>query len=115
LAARFEGAREQLRSFAAERGLTIAAWYTENESGAKLSGPELFRLLADAHPGDILLVKQIDRLSCLTAEDWERLKSELTARRVRVLHQNCGPKISHGPVRKIRCKSLRLGEPLATL
>jgi DNA invertase Pin-like site-specific DNA recombinase len=66
-------ASSQLQSFAAERGLTIAAWYVENESGAKLARPELFRLLADAHPGDILLVEQVDRLSRLTAEDWERL------------------------------------------
>ena len=78
-------AREQLRNFAAERGLTIAAWYVENESGAKLSRPELFRLLADACAGDILLVEQVDRLSRLTASDWERLKAELTARRVRVV------------------------------
>jgi DNA invertase Pin-like site-specific DNA recombinase len=78
-------ARDQLRSFAAERKLTIAAWYVENESGAKLSRPELFRLLADAHPGDVLLVEQVDRLSRLTAGDWERLKSELTTRRVRVV------------------------------
>lgn len=78
-------AREQLRAFAAERGLTVAAWYVENESGAKLSRPELFRLLADACPGDILLVEQVDRLSRLTASDWERLKAELTARRVRVV------------------------------
>lgn len=78
-------ARDQLRSFAAERGLAIAAWYVENESGAKLARPELFRLLADAHPGDILLVEQVDRLSRLTAEDWERLKSDMTTRRVRVV------------------------------
>jgi DNA invertase Pin-like site-specific DNA recombinase len=78
-------ARDQLRAFAAERGLAIAAWYVENESGAKLARPELFRLLADAHPGDVLLVEQVDRLSRLTAEDWERLKTELTARRVRVV------------------------------
>ncbi|MGY3237965.1 DNA invertase Pin-like site-specific DNA recombinase [Bradyrhizobium sp. USDA 4472] len=78
-------ARSQLKSFATERGLTIAAWYAENESGAKLARPELFRLLADAHPGDILLVEQVDRLSRLTAENWERLKAEMTARRVRVV------------------------------
>ena len=42
------------------------AWYVENESGAKLARPELFRLLADAHAGDILLVEQVDRLSRLT-------------------------------------------------
>ena len=47
--------------------------------------PELFRLLADAQPGDILLVDQVDRLSRLTSADWEKLKAELTARRVRVV------------------------------
>ena len=78
-------AKEQLRSFAKERGLKIAAWYVENESGAKLARPELFRLIADSEPGDILLVEQVDRLSRLTASDWERLKSELTARRIRVV------------------------------
>ena len=78
-------AKDQLRAFATERGLKIAACYTENESGAKLARPELFRLLADAQPGDILLVEQVDRLSRLTAADWERLKTELTARRVRVV------------------------------
>ncbi|RXG95828.1 recombinase family protein [Bradyrhizobium vignae] len=78
-------ARDQLKTFAAERGLKIAAWYLENESGAKLARPELFRLLADSEAGDILLVEQVDRLSRLTATDWERLKVELTSRCVRVV------------------------------
>src|SRR5258707_10029830 len=78
-------ARDQLQAFAADRGLTVAAWYVENESGAMLARPELFRLLGDAHPGDILLVEGVDRLSRLTAADWERLKAELTARRMRVV------------------------------
>lgn len=78
-------AREQLIVFAADRGLSIAAWYSENESGAKLARPELFRLLKDTHPGDILLVEQVDRLSRLGTADWERLKAELVARRVRVV------------------------------
>jgi len=78
-------ARGQVEAFAAERGMQIAAWYIENESGAKLARPELFRLLADSHPGDVLLVEQVDRLSRLTAADWERLKAELNARKVRVV------------------------------
>ncbi len=78
-------ARDQLKTFAAERTLSIAAWYIENESGAKLARPELFRLLADAQPSDILLVEQVDRLSRLTSADWEKLKAELTLRRVRVV------------------------------
>jgi DNA invertase Pin-like site-specific DNA recombinase len=78
-------ARDQLKAFAAERGLEIVAWYTENESGAKLARPELFRLLGDAHTGDILLVEQVDRLSRLTASDWELLKAELAAKHLRVV------------------------------
>jgi DNA invertase Pin-like site-specific DNA recombinase len=78
-------ARAQVEAFAADRGMQIAAWYVENESGAKLARPELFRLLADSHPGDVLLVEQVDRLSRLTSADWDRLKIELKARQVRVV------------------------------
>lgn len=78
-------AREDLYRFASDRGLKIAANYTENESGASLKRPELFRLLSDCHPGDILLVEQVDRLSRLNAEDWERLKTEINGRKVKVV------------------------------
>jgi DNA invertase Pin-like site-specific DNA recombinase len=80
-----ERARADLERFAAERGLAIAASYVENESGAKLARPELFRLLADSRPGDVLLIEQVDRLSRLTPADWQRLRSELDARQVRVV------------------------------
>lgn len=78
-------ARADLERFATERGLKVAAWYTENESGAKLDRPELFRLIEDAHPGDVLLVEQVDRLSRLTTEDWEALKLKLNGKRLRVV------------------------------
>lgn len=78
-------ARAALEGFAAEHGLTVAASYVENESGAKLARPELFRLLADCRPGDLLLIEQVDRLSRLTAADWQRLRAELDARQVRVV------------------------------
>lgn len=78
-------ARASLEAFAAERGLHVASWYVENESGSKLARPELFRLLKDAHPGDVLLVEQVDRLSRLTGDDWEKLKAEIASRRVRVV------------------------------
>lgn len=78
-------ARTDLEAFAAERGLTIAATYTENESGASLQRPELFRLLADSRPGDILLVEQVDRLSRLNSADWERLRAEIRRLGVRVV------------------------------
>src|SRR5215208_2152939 len=78
-------AREQLQAFATEHGLPIAATYVEHESGAKLARPELFRLLSDARPGDVLLIEQVDRLSRLTEADWTKLKAELASRRVRVV------------------------------
>ncbi|MBJ7577288.1 recombinase family protein [Devosia sp. MC532] len=78
-------ARADLEAFAEARGLVVAATYLENESGASLQRPELFRLLADAKPGDVLLVEQVDRLSRLNAADWERLRSEIRARQIRVV------------------------------
>ncbi|MBK1795107.1 recombinase family protein [Devosia sp. WQ 349] len=78
-------ARADLEAFTEARGLVVAATYLENESGASLQRPELFRLLADARPGDVLLVEQVDRLSRLNAADWERLRSEIRARQVRVV------------------------------
>src|SRR5918994_559801 len=84
-------ARQQLEASAAEHGLDIAAYYFEHESGAKLARPELFRLLSDAKRGDILLIEQVDRLSRLTATDWERLKGELATRHIRVVALDLPP------------------------
>jgi DNA invertase Pin-like site-specific DNA recombinase len=78
-------AREQVEAFAAERGLPIVGTYVENESGAKLARPELFRLIADSKPGDVLLIEQVDRLSRLTDSDWRKLRAELDAKQVRVV------------------------------
>ena len=78
-------ARAQLDEFATERDQKIAAYYVENESGANLKRPELFRLLRDCRQGDVLLVEQVDRLSRLNGEDWERLKAEIQSRGVRVV------------------------------
>lgn len=78
-------AKTDLVAFAKERKLTIAAFYVENESGASLKRPELFRLLSDCQPGDVLLCEQVDRLSRLSAPDWERLKLMIKERGVRVV------------------------------
>ena len=78
-------ARADLEQFTSERGQKIAAWYVENESGAKLQRPELFRLINEAHHGDVLLIEQVDRLSRLNAADWETLKAKLNEKRIRVV------------------------------
>jgi len=78
-------AKADLEAFAKDKGLCVAATYIENESGASLARPELFRLLADCQAGDILLIEQVDRLSRLNAADWERLKDEIRQRSVKVV------------------------------
>ena len=78
-------AREQVEAFAAQRGLSIVGTYVESQSGAKLVRPELFRLIADSRPGDVLLVEQVDRLSRLLDADRRKLRTELEARQIRIV------------------------------
>lgn len=78
-------AKDSLQAFAAEKGLLIAASYAENESGASLQRPELSKLLNDSHPGDLLLIEQVDRLSRLTEVDWRKLRAEIDHKELRIV------------------------------
>lgn len=78
-------AEAAVNAFAAEHNLNIVGTYRENESGAKLARPELFRLIADSKPGDVLLIEQVDRLSRLNEADWRKLRAELEAKQIRVV------------------------------
>ena len=78
-------AKSQLEAFAAERGLKIATFYVENESGASLQRPALFKLIEEAHPGDMLLIEQVDRLSRLDESDWSTLKQALSTKQIKVV------------------------------
>lgn len=68
-------AKEALELFAMDHNIAVSAWFTENESGTTLNRPQLFTLLNVAQAGDILLVEQVDRISRLNTEDWNKLKS----------------------------------------
>lgn len=81
-------ARGTLDQFARERGVSICNYYAENESGARLDRPELFRLLADSQPRDVLLIEDVDRLSRLAGTEWESLKRMIHEREVRVVAVN---------------------------
>lgn len=80
-----ERAKEDLADFAKTNRLKISAWFMENESGARLHRPELFRLLDIAQPGDVLLVEQVDRISRLNTADWETLKSIIKDKKIRIV------------------------------
>ncbi len=81
-------ARGALDVFARERGLTICNYYAENESGARLDRPALFRLLDDCQPRDVLLVEDVDRLSRLKEDDWQKLKTLLRDREIKIVAVN---------------------------
>jgi DNA invertase Pin-like site-specific DNA recombinase len=81
-------ARVSLDQFVSERGLAVCTYYAENESGARLDRPMLFRLMDDSQPGDVLLVEDVDRLSRLAGGDWEKLKNLMRERQVRVVAVN---------------------------
>jgi len=78
-------AKAQIEAFADAHGLNVVGTYCEIESGAKLARPELFRLIVDSKPGDVLLIEQVDRLSRLTEADWRKLRAELDVKQVRVV------------------------------
>lgn len=107
-AARAKGA---LSDFVVGVGQAVAAWFYENESGATLKRPELFRLLDVAQPGDVLLVEQVDRISRLNSSDWESLKCIITQKGIRIVALDLPT--SHQLVR--RCLAMMLGEDVFLL
>ncbi|MER2020230.1 recombinase family protein [Pseudomonas simiae] len=78
-------ARASLDQFASDHNKVIASVYLENASGATADRPELLRLLKDARKGDVLLVESIDRLSRLPVEDWQKLKTAIDSKGLRIV------------------------------
>ena len=77
--------RKALEDFVLNVSRSISGWFAENESGATLKRPELFRLLEIAQQGDILLIEQVDRISRLNAQDWELLKTMITTKGIAIV------------------------------
>lgn len=78
-------AKSELEDFAQLNNFRISNFFIENESGASLLRPELFRLLDIAERGDVLLCEQIDRVSRLTNEDWKNLRRIIESKGVRLV------------------------------
>jgi DNA invertase Pin-like site-specific DNA recombinase len=78
-------AKDALLQFASNSNLIVASFFIENESGAKLDRPELFRLLDIAQPNDIILVEQIDRISRLNDSDWNKLKTIIKSKQLKII------------------------------
>ncbi|OEE70811.1 resolvase [Vibrio genomosp. F6 str. FF-238] len=78
-------AKNELMLFAEQMGFQVACWFEENESGAQLKRPELFRLLDIAISGDVILIEQVDRISRLNTQDWEKLKLMINKKGLKVV------------------------------
>ena len=78
-------AEAALIEFINNQGLNIASTYRENESGRKLARPELKRLIEDSNYGDIILIESIDRLTRLNKSDWETLKEDINAKKLKIV------------------------------
>ncbi|ARV75674.1 recombinase family protein [Vibrio campbellii] len=80
-----ERAKEILSDFVEQKGMRVAAWYVEQESGASLQRPKLLQLLNDARKGDAIIIEQIDRLSRLNEASWSKLKEMLYKKELKVI------------------------------
>lgn len=78
-------AKQVLESFVKNVSQVVSGWFVENESGATLKRPELFRLLEIAQKGDVLLVEQVDRISRLNSQNWQLLKSQIISKGITIV------------------------------
>ena len=75
----------ELIHFMSQHNKRIAAFYTENKSGAGLDRPELDKLIDDSVSGDVLLIEKIDRLSRLPFDVWKTLKARIQAKGIQIV------------------------------
>ncbi|WP_435248884.1 recombinase family protein [Vibrio sp. nBUS_14] len=80
-----ERAKGILSDFVEQKGMRVAAWYVEQESGASLQRPKLLQLLNDAKKGDVVIIEQIGRLSRLNEASWSKLKEMLYKKELKVI------------------------------
>jgi len=78
-------AKSTLIDFAQNLKIKISAWFIENESGAKLDRPELFRILELAESGDAILIEQVDRITRLSENDWKKLKQIIVSNNIKII------------------------------
>lgn len=81
-------AEQSLLNFIEQNNLPTPITYSENFSGTKLNRPELSKLLDDANTGDILLIESVDRLSRLSLDDWDILKTKMKSLGLKLVVQD---------------------------
>ena len=75
----------ELIHFMSQHNKRIAAFYSENKSGAGLDRPELDKLIDDSVSGDVLLIEKVDRLSRLPFDVWKTLKARIQTKGIQIV------------------------------
>ncbi|NAZ70924.1 recombinase family protein [Vibrio toranzoniae] len=70
-------ARAYIDTFADKQKVKVDKYFVENASGRDFDRPVLNKMIDIAKNGDTILVEQLDRLTRLSSDDWERLKNKL--------------------------------------
>ncbi|MEZ8724217.1 recombinase family protein [Vibrio pomeroyi] len=70
-------ARAYIDTFADKQKVRVDKYFVENASGRDFDRPVLNQMIDIAKDGDTILVEQLDRLTRLSSDDWERLKNKL--------------------------------------
>ena len=78
-------AKSHLKDFVEARGHKVASYYIENISGTRSDRPELARLVADSHEGDVLLIEDVSRLSRLPYKQWLALRASIEAKGLHIV------------------------------
>lgn len=78
-------AEHHLLSFCGTHNLNVVARYVENYTGTQLERPMLGKLLSESSKGEVLLVESVDRLSRLSFDKWQELKSIINEKGLRLV------------------------------
>jgi DNA invertase Pin-like site-specific DNA recombinase len=72
--------QESIVANARGAGYYIAGVYREKASGARADRPELFRMISDLQPGEVVVAENIDRISRLPLSEAEKLVAAIRDR-----------------------------------
>lgn len=78
-------ARASLFQLLRDKGLAIASNDEFQSEPKQQSADELFRLLKDARPSDVLLIERAKLLTRLAEDDWQRFRKKVKERKVRLV------------------------------
>lgn len=81
----FPATRGSLIRLLRDKGLAIASQGRAENQPRLDSGEELFRLLKQARPGDVLLIQQIGLFGSLSNTEWKSFRQKIKNRKIRIV------------------------------